>query len=493
MKSKKLRSITALFLRGLLLAMVVVFCVLVVVTGSAQTKQAEETGKALLHGVVESVSFSVATARSSSVAAAEDLSMDGIVERYSDNVQVVKQGGVIIFENGVVVGDSAVNLLGKSVEETGISAQDLEGTAGYFHATIEGTKYFCGFGSDESGMTVVALATDEFLYSVRNATITMLTFAYAVLFVVLAGAIMFLLKRFVISDTQALNRSLSEITAGQLEERAEARGNKEFSELSDGINLTVDALKDSINKEAQRIDNELRYAQQIQSSVLPRLGDVSDERFDIAAFMHMAKEVGGDFYDFFYLDQDRVGLVIADVSDKGIPAAFYMMSVMNRVRMGLMATERLDEMFASLNDQLVDENSEMFVTLFAAVVDLRTGTLQMVNAGHNSPLVCRRGETFEYLTYSHDLVLGGIAGLPYHVHQGQLNQGDILFTYTDGVTESMSKEQHLFGEERLQSILNNSLDRSAAHLVATVKREVDEFSQGAAQADDITMLCFAQK
>ncbi|MEG0374443.1 MAG: SpoIIE family protein phosphatase [Raoultibacter sp.] len=475
MKSEKLRGITALFLKGLLVAMVAVFCVLVGVAWTSQTKQAEEAGKTLLHSVVESVSFSISTVRSSSAGAAEEPTMDDIINRYSEEIQVAKRGGVIVLEKGVVVGNSKVDLLGKSVEETGISPRDLEGTSGYFHATISGTQYFCGFETEE-GITVVALASDELLYSVRNATTAMLIVTYAVLFVVLAGAIMFLLKRYVISDAQAINLSLSKITAGQLDECVEARGNKEFSELSDGINQTVDSLKASIKKEAQRIDDELRYAQQIQSSVLPRLDDVADERFDIATFMKMAKEVGGDFYDFMYLDQDRVGLVIADVSDKGIPAAFCMMSVMNRVRMGLMSTERLDEMLGSLSNQLIEENSEMFVTLFAAVIDLRTGTMQMVNAGHNSPLVYRADETFEYLTHSHDLVLGGIAGFPYH-----------------GVTESMSKDGQLFGEERLRDILNNSCDRSAASLVAMVRHEVDEFSQGANQADDITMLCFARK
>ncbi|HYH04571.1 MAG TPA: PP2C family protein-serine/threonine phosphatase, partial [Bacillota bacterium] len=215
--------------------------------------------------------------------------------------------------------------------------------------------------------------------------------------------------------------------------------------------------------------------------------------FDIFASMRPAKEVGGDFYDYFFIDQDKLAVVIADVSGKGIPAALFMMITKTLLKNMALSNSNLSDVFIKANHSLCENNDAgMFVTAFLAVLDLKNGNLAYINAGHSSPLIQRDGGNFEWLPVKPNFVLAGMDHVQYTAQETTLAKGDTLFLYTDGVIEAFNKKLQLYGEDRLRDHLNNQAVGSslqAADIVESVKQSVDSFAQGAEQADDITVLC----
>ena len=248
----------------------------------------------------------------------------------------------------------------------------------------------------------------------------------------------------------------------------------------------------SMMSELDRLDKELSLAADIQINILPRIFPPFPDRkeFDIYASMTPAKEVGGDFYDFFLIDDDHLGMVIADVSGKGIPAALFMMIsktlLKNNLMSGLSTTEALEK----TNSQLCERNSSMmFVTIWMAVMEISTGKGLACNAGHENPAIRHAPEMFELLKYKHDPVVGVMEKAKYQAREFELCPGDCLFVYTDGVPEATDPEGNMFGEERLCATLNENADASPEDLVIHVHESVDRFKGDAMQFDDITMLC----
>ena len=245
-------------------------------------------------------------------------------------------------------------------------------------------------------------------------------------------------------------------------------------------------------KEEARISRELNMAASIQSGALPRIFPAFPDRkeFDIYASMTPAKEVGGDFYDFFMVDDNHLGMVIADVSDKGVPAALYMMSakmfISSHAKMGKTPKDVLE---AANNALTADYKEEMFVTVWLGILDLRTGLLTAVNAGHEYPVLKRPDGDFEIIKDRHGLVLGGMPGVKYREYDLQLSPGAKLFVYTDGVPEACNEAKEFFGLERTVSVLNQAADETPQQILESVHRAVDEFVAGAPRFDDLTMMC----
>ena len=248
-----------------------------------------------------------------------------------------------------------------------------------------------------------------------------------------------------------------------------------------------------ITAEKERMGAELNVAADIQKSMLPLIFPAFPElsEFDLYATMDPAREVGGDFYDFFMVDRDHIALVMADVSGKGIPASLFMMVskifIKNNVQSGMSPSEALRK----ANEQLIENNkAEMFVTVWLAVLNIRTGKGIAANAGHEHPALRRCGGAFEMVKYKHPPAVGMIEDLQFREHEFALEAGDTLFVYTDGVTEATNADEEFFGEERLLKALNDHPDADPQDILPHVKKCIDDFVGEAPQFDDITMLAF---
>ncbi len=243
---------------------------------------------------------------------------------------------------------------------------------------------------------------------------------------------------------------------------------------------------------ALKTEAELGVASQIQASILPYTFPAFPERkeFDIFATMDTAKEVGGDFYDFFLVGENKLAVVMADVSGKGVPAALFMMIARTLIKNETLSGHEPSEIFEKVNDQLCENNdAEMFVTAFLGILDMEKKVMTVVNAGHNPPLLRHCGQNFEWLKIKPGFVLAGMNGVPYKQYEIPFEPGDDLFLYTDGVTEAVNPRLELYSEERLFKELNSiSKDTPIADTIHTIRGSIDTFAQGASQADDITML-----
>ena len=251
-----------------------------------------------------------------------------------------------------------------------------------------------------------------------------------------------------------------------------------------------------VTAEKERIGTELNVATQIQADMLPRIFPAFPERrdFDIYATMNPAKEVGGDFYDFFLVDDDHLALVMADVSGKGVPAALFMVIaktlIKNRTQMGGGPSEIL----SFVNDQLCEGNeAELFVTVWLAIVELSTGRGLAANAGHEHPALKHRDGPFELVVYRHSPAVAAMEGMRFREHTFEMRPGDRLFVYTDGVAEATNAANELFGAERMLASLNRNAEQPPDGLLHAMKQDIDDFVGDAPQFDDITMLGFDYK
>ncbi|MBR6390155.1 MAG: SpoIIE family protein phosphatase, partial [Lachnospiraceae bacterium] len=259
------------------------------------------------------------------------------------------------------------------------------------------------------------------------------------------------------------------------------------------INKRISDLEKQHKEEAEkeRIGNELRMASDIQNDMLPHefppFPDIKE--FNIYASMDPARDVGGDFYDFFMTDEDHLCIVIADVSGKGIPAALFMMIskviLQSNATMGVSAAEILER----TNNALCSDNrSDMFVTIWIGILNIRTGVITAANAGHEYPALMQDGR-FSLLKDKHGLVIGGYEGMKYTEYEIHLNPGDKLFLYTDGVPEATSSNDDMFGTDRMIDALNMDPGADCEQILKNVRQSVDTFVQDAEQFDDLTMLC----
>ena len=247
--------------------------------------------------------------------------------------------------------------------------------------------------------------------------------------------------------------------------------------------------------ERSRLKSELEVANVIQHSLLPMIGDEYPgcKNVEVSGSMDAAKEVGGDFYDVFYVDPAHLAFVIGDVSGKGVPAALFMASSKIILQNCIRDIPSISDAVTAANNALWARNEAgMFVTLWVGILDFKSGELKFVSAGHNPPVLLRKDEP-EFLKCKNGFVLGGMEGIKYRENTAEIQDGDILYLYTDGVTEAEDHEHNLFGDERLLGCLKGRSNSTSSDILANVKTEIDAFVKGNSQFDDITMLCFKWK
>ncbi len=318
------------------------------------------------------------------------------------------------------------------------------------------------------------------------------------LFIISVGLIFLvanaLIDRLVVRKMEKVGEALDQISGNNLDTKVDVRGFEEFNKLTNGINQTVDRLKGYVEDEKKRINKDLEFAKSIQHGTLPYRFPTTDN-YDLSADMVTAKVVGGDFYDFLPLPNDRLFFLIADVSGKGVPAAMFMMRAEALIKSLVQSSDiPLDKAVTMANNELCANNdAQMFVTCWCAILDVKSGHVDFVNAGHNPPLIKRKNGKFAEIVEKKNFVLAAMPGIPYKKESFDLKPGDEVFLYTDGVTEATDKKQQLYGMPRLLQFMNKFKYNSSKDMINGVLHQLDEFQKGVDQADDITMLMIRYK
>ena len=283
------------------------------------------------------------------------------------------------------------------------------------------------------------------IYSNRNDTLYEDLLSDILVFTVLFVLISMLVEKLVVEKLESVNGSLARITGGKLDETVSVRSSAEFAVLSDDINQTVTALRGYIHAAEKRMEEELTLAAAIQESALPRNFDFPRNDFEIYALMTPARQVGGDFYDFFFIDGRHLALVIADVSGKGIPAALFMMRSKTAIKTFARSGYTPGELLAKVNRTLCEGNdAEMFVTAWVGIIDLNTGKMLCSNAGHEYPVLMRAGEEYTVLKDRHGLVLAAMDSITEKDYEIDLKPGDRIFVYTDGIPEAINTKNEAY-------------------------------------------------
>ena len=404
----------------------------------------------------------------------------------------IGQKGFVVICNpeGTVISDTIGNT-GKNISILGQN-QNIKATQKeVFLVTIGNKPCYCMYSKVNNFVVLVAM-TEEEVFFTKKASVYMLAFMETIVFAIFFATIFVLVKVLVVKNIRKINTSLSQITDGDLNVTIDVRDNEEFASLSDDINSTVTTLKHYIDEAAARFDKDLEIAKQIQQSALPSVFPPYPNRkdFSIYASMNAAKEVGGDFYDFYLVDENHLAFVIADVSGKGIPGAMFMMTSKTLIKSFAESGLPVHEVLTNVNTQLCQNNEAgMFVTAWMGILDLQTGLIKFANAGHNPPLVKHKDGSYEFLKGKVNFVLAGMDMVKYKEQELQLQPGDEIYLYTDGVTEAHNSKNELFGEERLLESLNSTKGMTVESICKKVKDDVESFVCEAEQFDDITMLC----
>ena len=369
---------------------------------------------------------------------------------------------------------------------------------------------------DREGNAVCVIGGDIFADIVIGHTRSyLMSVAFFALIILVVGTLGFVLigNRYILKPVEDITKSTGEFVdaVGRVEAPenltygvVNVRDDTELRDLSRQLAHMMATTKDYmvnlklVTAEKERIGAELSVAAQIQADMLPRIFPPFSDRkeFDLYASMVPAKEVGGDFYDFFMADEDHLVMVMADVSGKGVPAALFMVIARTLIKNRSQSQMSLSpsEILADVNGQLCEGNEEgMFVTVWLGILNIFTGKGMAANAGHEHPAVRRAGGQFELVKYRHSPALAVMEGIRFREHEFQLNQGDTLYIYTDGVPEATNAEEELFGEERLLAALNRQPDANPEKLLRNMAEDMDAFMAGAPRFDDTTMLALKMK
>lgn len=404
----------------------------------------------------------------------------------SDSFHIGTNGEILLAQNGVVVSSTHSEWLGRSLTSLAEGRNLSSDTP--FRFSLNGESMLCLY-REAGQLKIIGMLPEKEVYITRGRVSIGIIICTLVLFLVLFFSISKLVGQHVIDNICRVNNSLSRITAGDLNEIVCAEENEEFRTLSSGINQTVASLKVLIAAEAARIDKELSLAAEIQCSALPSVFPPYPQikTFGLHACMFPAKEVGGDFYDFFMLQDGSLGFVIADVSDKGIPAALFMMTTKTLIKALAETGKDPAQVLSEANNRLCGANNAMmFVTALLGKLNLQTGELLYANAGHNPPVLRQHGK-YSYLNPAPGFVLAIEKELRYANHALTLHPTDLLFLYTDGVTEA-EKDGSFYGEANLLQVLDQAGQQPPEILLKAIKNDLDAFRKDGVQSDDITML-----
>ena len=355
---------------------------------------------------------------------------------------------------------------------------------------------------DENGKAIAEiqyiLDMSEVRAYLNSFLVNMFIISFAIIGITILAYIVFV-RKIVINPVGRLTDFTQEITrTNDFEnQRIKIKTGDEIESLSHAFNFMLSELEnyiDNLSKvtaEKERIGAELDVARHIQASMLPSIFPPFPNRdeFDIYASMTPAKEVGGDFYDFFLVDDNHLAMVIADVSGKGVPAAMFMMISKTLLKSAAQSGLSPKAILEKVNNQLCENNdAEMFVTVWIGILEISTGKLVCANAGHEYPAIMRRGGSFELYKDKHGFVLAGMEGSKYREYELVLSAGDRLFVYTDGVAEATDSNNNLYGTDRMIDALNKAKDLSSRELLESLHKDIDSFVGLADQFDDITML-----
>ncbi len=394
----------------------------------------------------------------------------------------------LFFDSGHVV---AGKHEGKSLSEEDLAFLQKQPMKVIFNAKLFGRESLCRLEKLIGDVTLLTLLPLSEIYAYRSLRGYENAFEDILLFTVLYVMIDLLVQRIVLNNLSRVNDSLARITSGNLNEEVAVRGYIEFSALSDGINQTVNALKGYITAAEKRMDQEMEFARTIQVAALPRNFAFPRSDFDLYAMMDPAREVGGDFYDFFFVDKDTLALIIADVSGKGVPAALFMMRSKTALRDLAESGHSPAEIFSKANKTLYEGNeAEMFVTAWIGLVNLKTGLMKCANAGHEYPMLMRGGGSYRLIRDNHGLPLAGFANQQFDEYSIWLSPGDHLFIYTDGIPDAQNEQEEPYETERLLQVLNRLKDRPMRDVLPAVRQDIRSFVGTAEPFDDITMLGF---
>ncbi len=401
-----------------------------------------------------------------------------------------------------------------SSSEDGIVDTDYEGKDCYvaFSSLSETGWIFCASIETEEVTAPATLAQEESdklteqsqqSMQIKLHNINRLFMIYFAIVGIVVIMISFAVAGTITRPIQRLAKSVKGIGEGNFEQKISVESGDEVGKLAERFNEMQDNLKayleniKSVTAEKERIGTELSVATKIQADMLPSIFPAFPQRkeFDLYASMDPAKEVGGDFYDFFLADDDHIAMVMADVSGKGVPAALFMVIaktlIKNRTQScngNISPAEILDE----VNNQLCEGNEEgLFVTVWLGIVEISTGKGIAANAGHEHPAIKRKGEPFHLEIYKHSPAVATFEGLHFREHEFELHPGDALYVYTDGVPEATNANNELFGSDRLLEVLNKDPDASPKEILTNMSKAVDEFVGDAPQFDDITMLAIS--
>lgn len=379
-----------------------------------------------------------------------------------------------------------------------IGRKMMNGESGFVYCTsLVGKRswlYYAPIRSTGWSIAVVFPET-ELMENIRNLTLVM-AFIGLTGIAFLSGTV-FLIARSITRPLTSLASTSRTIAAGNFDlELPAVRSCDEIGILTNSFRSMVSSLKEYIRNltettaAKERIQSELQLATDIQASLLPRVFPPFPDRheFDIYALMKPAKEVGGDFYDFFFIDEKHLCFLVADVAGKGVPAALYMMVAKTLLKSEGRMLGDPGKILSNVNNMLSEDNrSCMFATVFLGVLDIATGSLLFANAGHNRPILIQSGKT-DFLEANHGIVLGALADSTFETMSITLAPGDTIFLYTDGVTEAMNISGDFFGDARLLAEIDRGSKSGADVLIQTLSEELGCFSAGAEQSDDITML-----
>ncbi len=489
-KVKGKKTIAEKFQGWLLISVILSFCVTSLGMLGVQYKLCVKQNEALLTQNL-----------ADNVARIERHGVDEAIE-FKHFWHVGTEGGVLLIdENSIVQYSDIEGVLGEKVDLSASESRHLYKTAeNFFSAEIplggQITPIYGMYATVDNGDLLVTFIPSEEASLYQNVTFVLTIFFEILVFSGLFVHVFYIVNRLVVKNMDQVNASLAEITGGNLAARVNVRATEEFDILSDDINETVEALERSISEAAARIDEELEFAKNVQHSALPSIFPPFPSRtdFDIYATMDAAKEVGGDFYDFYFVGRDKLAFLIADVSGKGIAAAMFMMKAKTIIKDLAENELDVDAILTEANERLCTGNdAQLFVTVWMGIIDLETGIISFTSAGHNPPVVCRNDGSIDFYRCKNAFVLGGMEGIKYRKYELQLNKGDKIFLYTDGVTEATDADSQLYGEARLLTTLRGLTDVDTQTVCDRVRDDINMFVGDAPQFDDITMLAFHYK
>ena len=440
---------------------------------------------------------------------ASDITLDSLTELVS-SVKILKTGyAALLSRNGMILAhplkSAIMNETFFSIAESrqdaslrGLGKKMIQGESGFIlYNSLVGVRSWMYYAPIRStGWTLAVVFPEaELLANVRQLSMTMAIMGFVGI-MLLSFAVVYV-ARTMTKPLRKLVAATENMGSGNFDvELPAVSSHDEVGVLTTSFGLMVSSLKEYIKnlKETtaakERIQSELNVATDIQASLLPRLFPAFPDRaeFDIFASMDAAKEVGGDFYDFFFIDDNNLCFLIADVADKGVPGALYMMVAKTLLKSEGQRLGEPDLILSCVNNILATDNEScMFATVFCAILDTRNGEVRFANAGHNPPLIIT-SHGIQYLSLRAGFVLGPIQNSIYSTERLTLQPGDTLFLYTDGVTEAKNPEDELYGESRLLQVLQKAPKDDLAVLIQYIRQEVRTHANGAPQSDDVTMV-----